>query len=69
MARIGSDFVREPEKGKGPKVDRDYWGVYYRERSGGYQFQTVFPPLWAQRDMPDQPQADSVRAVRDLQSA
>jgi hypothetical protein len=51
--RIGTDFARDKEKGRGPTVERDFYGLYYREKSGGYQFQTIFPPLWAQRNMPD----------------
>ena len=39
--------------GRGPTVKRDFYGLYYREKSGDYEFQTIFPPLWAQRDMPD----------------
>lgn len=50
--RIGTNDRLEPELGRGTKVERDWYGLYYRERSGGYQFQTVFP-FWAERRMPN----------------
>ncbi len=51
--RIGTDFARDLEKGRGPTIERDFYGLYYREKSGGYRFQTIIPPLWMQRDMPE----------------
>jgi hypothetical protein len=52
-ARIGTDFSHELEKGRGPTVERDFYGLYYQERSGGYRFRTLIPPLWAERTMPN----------------
>ena len=52
-ARIGADTDPELwEKGKGTKTERDFYGLYYGEKSGNYQFRTLFP-LWAERKMPN----------------
>ncbi|MFT3770767.1 MAG: hypothetical protein QM820_35535 [Minicystis sp.] len=51
--KIGTDFQKDPELGRGPKTERDFYGLYYREKSGQYQFQTIIPPLWAERRMPN----------------
>jgi hypothetical protein len=51
--RIGTDFSRDLEKGRGPTMERDFYGLYYQEKSGDYRFRTIFPPLWAERKMPD----------------
>jgi hypothetical protein len=51
--KIGTDDAREKEKGRGPTLQREFYGLYYREQSGGYKFQTVIPPLWMQRNLPD----------------
>lgn len=50
--RIGTDFSRDPELGKGDAFERKFWGLYYEEKSNKYRFRTVFPPLWAERTMP-----------------
>jgi hypothetical protein len=50
--KIGTDAVREPELGKGPTVERDFYGLYYQEKSNKYRFRTIIPPLWAERSMP-----------------
>lgn len=50
--RIGTNDLVEPEVGRGTEYDRDWYGLYYAERSGKYQFRTVFP-LWAERRMPN----------------
>ncbi len=49
--RIGTDFDKENEPGKSPKLERDWYGLYYQERSGGYRFRTAFP-FWAERTLP-----------------
>lgn len=49
---IGTDFGRDFEAGRGTKTERDFYGLYYAERSGSYQFRTVFP-LWAERTQPN----------------
>jgi hypothetical protein len=51
--RIGTDSVREPETGREAKTERDFYGLYYQEKSGGYRFRTILPPLWAERVMPN----------------
>ena len=51
--RIGTSFSRDLEVGRGATTERDFYGLYYREKSGSYQFQTVIPPLWAERKMPN----------------
>ena len=51
--RIGTDDAREPVKGKAPTVERDFYGLYYQEKSGSYRFRTILPPVWAERVMPD----------------
>jgi hypothetical protein len=51
--RIGTESDPDRvEKGKGPEIDRDFYGLYYQEKSDKYQFRTIFP-LWAERRMPD----------------
>lgn len=50
--KIGSDYAREPELGRGPKTERDFYGLYYQEKSDKYRFRTIIPPLWAERTMP-----------------
>jgi hypothetical protein len=49
--RIGTSAEREVEVGRAPKVERDWYGLYYQEKSGSYRFRTLFP-LWAERSMP-----------------
>lgn len=51
--RIGSSFSRDLEVGRSATSQTDFYGLYYREKSGSYQFQTVIPPLWAERKMPN----------------
>jgi hypothetical protein len=49
---IGSDVQSESEDiGRGPSTTRKFYGLYYQENSGKYQFKLVFP-LWAERQMP-----------------
>jgi hypothetical protein len=50
--RIGTSADKEVEKGLGPKTERDWYGLYYQEKSGSYRFRTLFP-LWAERTMPN----------------
>lgn len=50
--RIGSDAGHDREKGRGPTVDRDWYGLYYAERSGDFSFKTLFP-LWFERRQPN----------------
>ncbi len=49
--RIGTDVDEEYATGLGNKVERDFYGPYYQEKSGSYRFRTLFP-LWAERTMP-----------------
>lgn len=49
--RIGTDVDADVETGRGPKTERDFYGLYYQEKSGDYRFRTLFP-LWADRTMP-----------------
>ena len=51
--RIGTDFQRDLERAKGPTTTRRFYGLYYEEHSGKYQLRSTVPPLWAERDMPD----------------
>jgi hypothetical protein len=51
--KIGTDYQRDPELGKGPKTERDFYGLYYQEKSDKWRFRTIIPPLWAERRMPD----------------
>jgi hypothetical protein len=50
--RIGTNELGEWEVGRAEEIKRDWYGLYYAERSGSYQFRTLFP-LWAERRMPD----------------
>jgi len=50
--RIGTDADPDVEKGLGTKTERDFYGLYYQEKSGSYRFRTIFP-LWAERTMPN----------------
>src|SRR5690606_23044042 len=51
-ARIGTDFMLDDlELGREPVTDRDFYGLYYRERSHQYQLQLAFP-LWMERTQP-----------------
>ncbi|CAN94709.1 MULTISPECIES: hypothetical protein [Sorangium] len=49
--QIGTNDVGEWERGRAAEIQRDWYGPYYSERSGSYQFRTLFP-LWAERRMP-----------------
>ena len=49
--RIGTDWDRDPERGLDVKTERDWYGLYYQEKSGSYRFRTLFP-LWAERMLP-----------------
>jgi hypothetical protein len=50
--KIGADVDPETgEKGRGNKTERDWYGLYFRERSNRWQFQTLFP-LWFERKQP-----------------
>ncbi len=49
---IGTDTPPDSEDvGRGPTTTRKFYGLYYQENSGKYQFKLVFP-LWAERQMP-----------------
>lgn len=51
--KIGTDSgLDEYEKGKTDDTDRDFYGLYYQEKSGDYQFRTAFP-LWIERKQPE----------------
>ncbi len=51
-ARVGTDFMLdELELGREPVTDRDFYGLYYRERSHDYQLKLAFP-LWMERTQP-----------------
>ncbi|AUX23753.1 hypothetical protein SOCEGT47_042830 [Sorangium cellulosum] len=49
--QIGTNDVGEWERGRAEEIQRDWYGLYYGEKSGKYQFRTLFP-LWAERKMP-----------------
>ena len=49
---IGSDAQPESEDiGRGLATKRKFYGLYYQENSGKYQFKLAFP-VWAERQMP-----------------
>ena len=51
-AAIGSDAdSSEEELGREPPTKYHFYGPYFSERSGKYQFQLAFP-VWAERTMP-----------------
>lgn len=50
--RIGTNDIGEWEVGRAEEIKRTWYGPYYAERSGNYQFRTLFP-LWAERRMPN----------------
>jgi hypothetical protein len=51
--RIGSDDVPDDSpKGRGQKTERDWYGLYFQEKSGDYRFRTVFP-FWFERNQPN----------------
>lgn len=52
-SRIGTDFNRDVEKGRGPTTERDFYGLYYQEKSGSYRLRSTVPPFWAERSMPN----------------
>ena len=54
LARLGSDAALDaPELGKTATTNRDFYGLFYKESSGDYQFQLTLPvPLWAERTQP-----------------
>jgi hypothetical protein len=48
--KIGSNaFPDDEETGRGTETTRDFYGLYYQERSDQYRFRTLFP-FWLQRD-------------------
>ncbi|WP_437283862.1 hypothetical protein [Sorangium sp. So ce406] len=49
--QIGTNDPGEWERGRAEEIQRDWYGLYYGERSGDYQFRTVVP-FWAERKMP-----------------
>jgi hypothetical protein len=52
LERIGSDAaLDEIELGRSSQVEHDFYGPYYAERSGTYNFKTLFP-LWIERNKP-----------------
>lgn len=51
-SKIGSDAaLDEPQVGRGTTTTRHYYGLWYDEHSGGYNFRTLFP-LWLERTQP-----------------
>ncbi|MEZ4226258.1 MAG: hypothetical protein R3B13_35250 [Polyangiaceae bacterium] len=51
-ARIGTDFLLEDEpRGLTPPAERKFYGPWYEERQGKYEFKLAFP-VWAQRTQP-----------------
>jgi len=54
--RIGTSDDGEHEKGREPETEHDFYGLYYRQRSGEYEFQTLFP-LWLERTQPNNDRA------------
>jgi hypothetical protein len=51
--KIGTDASHDVERGRGPVTEREFYGLYYHEKSGAYSLSATFPPLWAERKMPD----------------
>ncbi|WP_437604801.1 hypothetical protein WMF20_26780 [Sorangium sp. So ce834] len=49
--QIGTNDAGDWEVGRAAEIQRDWYGLYYGEKSGSYQFRTLFP-LWAERRMP-----------------
>ena len=50
--KIGADVDPDAdEKGRSAKTERDWYGLYFRERSNRWQFQTLLP-LWFERKQP-----------------
>lgn len=58
-AHIGSDRDDAVDYYPGKAVDRDFYGLYYRETVGNYRLQTLFP-LWFQRTQPSAGAPDQV---------
>ncbi|MCC6525063.1 MAG: hypothetical protein IT373_20580 [Polyangiaceae bacterium] len=50
--RIGTDADPEYEKGKTTEIERTWYGPYYEETSGDYQFRMVFP-FWLEKQQKD----------------
>src|SRR5690606_15703419 len=53
LERIGTDStLDEPELGRDPNsIDRDFYGLWYQEKSNDYQLKVAFP-LWMERTQP-----------------
>lgn len=50
--KVGSDAEPDTEEtGRGPRTTYKFYGPYYQENSGKYQFRLAFP-VWAERKMP-----------------
>ncbi len=50
--RIGTDKVLdEPEVGRGEFTERDFYGLWYQEKSDDYQLKMAFP-VWLERTQP-----------------
>lgn len=49
---IGSDAPRDYESGRTRETERSWYGLWYGETSGSYEFQTLFP-FWFQRRQPE----------------
>ncbi|MBI4703431.1 MAG: hypothetical protein HY744_20145 [Deltaproteobacteria bacterium] len=45
---IGTNADADYERGRAPETERQFYGLWYAERSGSYQFRTAFP-FWAER--------------------
>ncbi len=52
LAQLGTDTVdNNAERGRSGFAERDFYGLYYQEKSGSYQLRTAFP-LWFERQQP-----------------
>ncbi|HEX5099588.1 MAG TPA: hypothetical protein VFV94_08820, partial [Polyangiaceae bacterium] len=52
LSRIGSDLDPDSEEqGRSNVTNHRFYGLYYEETSGKYQFQLAFP-VWAERNQP-----------------
>jgi len=58
LRHIGSDLDPEDEEqGRGPTTNRRFYGPYYQETSGKYDFKLAFP-VWANRTQPSRTKPD-----------
>jgi hypothetical protein len=48
--QLSSDYDPDAaEEARARLTKYRFYGVYYQEQSGGYQFRAIFPPLWVER--------------------